>query len=137
MIDTKVEKLENKIEDLQEEFADSKQVLISISKDMHVMSQTSVRMETALSKLLETEVKFQLHAQEMKQFQKEQGDLIKHLFKRVEKIETTVKVVDKDHEVVEKLAGAFWKALGWTASIFGAFVVMALVYIAEHGGLSK
>jgi hypothetical protein len=137
MIDNKVEKLETKIEDLQEEFADSKQVLISISKDMHVMSQTSVRMETALSKLLETEVKFQLHAQEMKQFQKEQGDLIKHLFKRVEKIEAAVKVVDKDHEVVERLASTFWKALGWTATTFAGFVIMSLIYIAEHGGLSK
>lgn len=132
-----VSKLTNKLEVLEDEIYDSKSVLNSISKDIHVMSQTSIEMKDAIKKLLETEVKFQLHAQEVKQSQKEHSDLIKHLFKRVEKVEATVKVVDKDHEVVEKLSKAFWSALGWTAVVTGGMIVSAFIWLAENGVFTK
>jgi len=69
MIDKRVDRLEDELSGIRDDVIDSKQALLSISKDIHSMSQTSIDMKNALTKLLETEVKFQLHAQESRQAQ--------------------------------------------------------------------
>lgn len=135
MIEKRMEKLEEKIEDIQEDVVDSKQALNNISKDIHIMSQTSIEMKNAVTKLLETEVKFQLHAQEMRQSQADHAQLIKALFKRVEAIETTTKVVDADHKIVQKLSEVFWKALGFVAAGFAVIIGAVILFVAKAGGV--
>lgn len=137
MVEAKVHKLEQKLEEIVEDVIDSKQVLVSISKDMHVMSQSSIEMKDAVKKLLETEVKFQLHAQKMDQSVEELKDMNRNLDKRLKSVEAVAKIADKDHVVVEKLSTLFWKALGWASLVFGGFVVSAMIFIAKLGGLDK
>lgn len=137
MIEHRMNKLEEKLEDMQEDVVDSKQALNNISKDIHIMSQTSIEMKNAVTKLLETEVKFQLHAQETRQAQADHAQLIKALFKRIESVELVAKTVEADHTVVTRLSSIFWKALGWTASGFGLVVFLTILYVANHGGIKQ
>lgn len=137
MIDKRVDKLEEKVEEIEEDAITSKQMLSSISKDIHTMSISSTKLENAVSELLKAEMRFQLHAQEDKQYRQETSVLIKTLFKRVDNIETFMKTVDKDHEVVNKLSSIFWSIVGWGATIVGGGIVMAMVYIAKNGGFGK
>lgn len=135
MIEKRMDKLEEKIEDIQGDVVDSKQALNNISKDIHIMSQTSIEMKNAVTKLLETEVKFQLHAQETRQAQADHAKLISVLFKRVEAIELTTKVVDSDHKIVQKLSEVFWKALGLVAAGFAVIVGAVILFVAKAGGI--
>lgn len=136
MIEKRVERIEDEISNIREDVVDSKQALLSISKDIHSMSQTSIDMKNALTKLLETEVKFQLHAQESRQAQLDHGKLISALFKRVELIELTTKVVDEDHKIVQKLSDVFWKALGWVATAFAFVIGTVILFVAKAGGFN-
>ncbi len=135
MIEKRIDKLEEKIEDMQEDVVDSKQALNNISKDIHIMSQTSIEMKNAVTKLLETEVKFQLHAQEVRQAQADHAQLIKSLFKRVEAVELVTKTVEADHSVVARLSSIFWKALGWVSAGFALVVALVILFVAKAGGI--
>lgn len=136
MLDKRVERIEDEISNIRDDVVDSKQALLSISKDIHSMSQTSIDMKNALTKLLETEVKFQLHAQESRQAQNDHAKLISVLFKRVEAMELTTKVVDADHKIVQKLSDVFWKALGWVATGFAIVVASVILFVAKAGGFN-
>lgn len=134
MIENRINKLEEKMEGMQEDVVDSKQALNNISKDIHIMSQTSIEMKNAVTKLLETEVKFQLHAQEVRQNQADHAQLIKSLFKRVEVVEAIAKTSEADHTVVSRLSSVFWTALAWVSSGFALVVAAVILFVAKNGG---
>lgn len=135
MIEKRVDRIEADMSEIKEDVIDSKQALIAISKDIHVMSQSSSEIKDAVKKLLETEVKFQLHAQETKQAQLEHANLIKVLFKRIEAVELVAKTVEADHSVVARLSSIFWKALGWVSTGFALVIAAVILFIAKAGGL--
>lgn len=87
MLETRVEHLTERIDIIQEDVIDSKKALHNISSDIHIMSQTSVKMEQALAKLLETETKFQLHAQRTELNHESHDRLFKDIFTRIEILE--------------------------------------------------
>lgn len=134
MVEHRITRLEEKIEGMQEDVVDSKQALNNISKDIHIMSQTSIEMKNAVTKLLETEVKFQLHAQQTRQSQMDHAKLIKDLFKRVEAVEAIAKTAEADHSVVARLSSVFWTALGWVSTGFALVIGSVILFVAKNGG---
>ena len=135
MLESKVEKLEERIDYLGNDVVESKQALSSIAKDIHAMSQTSARMENALTKLLETEVKFQLHAQKTEQNHSVHSELISKLFTSVDDLkkcttsdkveshtELTKIVADESKEIREIAAQNFKYTLMMVGSLFGLFL---------------
>ena len=137
-LDDKVAAIEKHLEGVKDDVIDTKQALSDISKDIHIMSQTSVKMETALSKLLESEVRFQLHQQRDEQQQKDNTKLFNDLFDRIRIVENKTETVNDDHKTLVKFKESFWSFVIWSATGIATGIVLAfcgvVYYVAKQGG---
>lgn len=135
MLDKRVERLEDKIGEVE---VDTATALSNISKDIHIMSENSSKMESALTKLLESEVRFQLHQQKDEQYQADNARLFRDLFSRMEKVENKTNTVLEDHAAIIAIKKSIFNAAAWVIGGITTGIALAFVgvvyYVAKNGG---